>query len=81
VVDTGPLIELLSGTSLGLRFEEKVLRDDAVLYMSETAVSEVCYILCRQLGVAEAMRKMKILLDASLSDCFTIAAAKKRSST
>jgi len=64
VVDTGPLIELLSGTSLGLRFEKKVLGGDAVLYMSETAVSEVCYILCRQLGVAEARRKMKILLDS-----------------
>ena len=64
VVDTGPLIEFLGGTSLGLRFEEKVLRNEVILYMSETAVSEVCYILCRQLGVAEARRKMKIFLDS-----------------
>lgn len=97
-VDTGVLIEFLCGTPLGLKFGEKVAKGDVLLYITETTVSEVYYILCRQLGTAEAKRKTKILLDSvevvetkemqilageykckrsiSLSDCFTIAAAK-----
>ena len=98
VVDAGPLIELLCGTPLGLKFEEKVVEEDNLLYVSETTVSEVYYVLCRQLGRNEAARKTEILLESvevvegeavqmlagdykckraiSLSDCFTIAAAK-----
>ncbi len=98
MVDTGPLIEFLCGTSLGLKFEEKVASGGTMLCVGETTVSEVYYVLCRQLGASEARRKTEILLDSvdviegkevqllageykckraiSLSDCFTMAAAK-----
>lgn len=63
-VDTGPLVEFFSETPLGLRFEEKILKSDAIVYIGETTVSEVYYVLCRQLGIAEAKTKIKILLDS-----------------
>jgi len=101
VVDTGPLVEYLSATPLGQKFRVEVVESDVVeeVFVSETTVAEVYYVLCRQLGARAAESRTTSLLRyvgivegretqlqagrykceraLALSDCFTLAAAKR----
>lgn len=65
VVDTGVWIEYFSETKLGQKFKEKIVEDRISIYISETAVSEIFYVLCRQNGYQEAGKNIKRVLDGA----------------
>jgi len=65
VVDTGVWIEYFSETKLGQKFKEKIVEDRISIYISETAVSEIFYVLCRQNGYQEAEKNINRVLDGA----------------
>jgi len=65
VVDTGVWIEYFSETTLGQKFKDKIVEDRISIYISETVVSEIFYVLCRQKGYQEAKKKIEMVLDGA----------------
>ena len=65
VVDTGVWIEYFLETALGQKFKERIVEDRISIYISETVVSEILYVLCRQKGYQEAKNKIDMVLDGA----------------
>jgi predicted nucleic acid-binding protein len=65
VVDTGVWIEYFLETTLGKKFKERIVEDQISIYISETVVSEIFYVLCRQKGIKEAKKKIDMVLDGA----------------
>ena len=65
IVDTGVWIEYFSKTKLGQKFKEKVIEDQVSIYLSETVVSEIFYVFCRQKGHQEAKKNIDMVLDGA----------------
>jgi len=65
VVDTGVWIEYFIETTLGQKFKEKIVESRISIYISETVVSEIFYVLCRQKGYQEAKKKIDMVLDGA----------------
>jgi len=65
VVDTGVWIEYFIETTLGQKFKEKIVEGRISIYISETAVSEIFYVLCRQKGFQEAKKKIDMVFDGA----------------
>jgi len=65
VVDTGVWIEYFLETTLGKKFKEKIVEGRISIYISETVVSEIFYVLCRQKGYQEAKKKLDMVLDGA----------------
>ena len=63
VVDTGVWIEYFLETTLGQKFKEKIVEGRISIYISETVVSEILYVLCRRKGYQEAKKKIDMVLD------------------
>ncbi len=62
VVDTGVWIEYFLETTLGQKFKEKIVEGRISIYISETVVSEIFYVLCRRRGYQEAKKKIDMIL-------------------
>lgn len=62
VVDTGVWIEYFLETTLGQKFKEKIVEGRISIYISETVVSEIFYVLCRRKGYQEAKKKIDMVL-------------------
>jgi predicted nucleic acid-binding protein len=65
VVDTGVWIEYFLETTLGQKFKEKIVESRISIYISETVVSEIFYVLCRQKGHQEAKKKIDMVLEGA----------------
>ncbi len=65
VVDTGVWIEYFLETILGQKFKEKIVEGRISIYISETVVSEIFYVLCRRKGYQEAKKKIDMVLDGT----------------
>lgn len=65
VVDTGVWIEYFLETKLGQKFKEKIIEDQVSIYISETVVSEIFYVFCRQKGYQEAKKNIDMVLDGA----------------
>ncbi len=65
VVDTGVWIEYFLETTLGQKFKEKIVDGRISIYISETVVSEIFYVLCRRKGQQEAKKKIDMVLNGT----------------
>ncbi len=65
VVDTGVWIEYFLETTLGKKFKEKIVEGRISIYISETVVSEIFYVLCRRKGYQEAKKKIDMVLSGA----------------
>ena len=65
VVDTSVWIEYFLETTLGQKFKEKIVEGRISIYISETVVSEIFYVLCRQKGYQEAKNKIDMVLEGA----------------
>ena len=64
VFDTGPLLEIVSGSSLG-SYAKKLLESDAVrAYASELNFGELSYLICRKSGKQESERVLRNLRES-----------------
>ena len=61
VFDAGVLIELLLSTHGGVLVRERLIRGDLFGYVTELALVETRYVLCRRLGWEEASAKVEKL--------------------
>ncbi len=62
VFDTGVLLELLLSTPGGLLVREKLLRGELFGYVTELALVEARYVLCRRVGWEEASKRVDWLV-------------------
>jgi predicted nucleic acid-binding protein len=64
-LDSGVLIEMLLGTSVGQPITQALLSDSITAYTSYLNLSETEYILCRRLGRELARSKVQSLVDSN----------------
>ena len=72
VYDTGPLVEIISGSDLGA-YAKKLLQSNAVrAYVNELNLGELKYLVCRKLGEEKSKEAVENLVESGFLTVSTV---------
>ncbi len=74
VLDTSVLVEILLATTTGEELVDAMIAGELQAYTTTLNITEAMYVLCRLLGMEEAKRRVRMLLD---SNCLHVVSSDK----